>query len=212
MYLWFVKNAVSIGVYFLALLAVMGAGAYLYSHYISGPELKAAQKQYDDLVRTYNEAIRNANKAASIKSAENAQVVGDLTSKLKETQDDLSRKTKKLRDLAKIIPNPPTAPGRPSVGSTGGLSIVGASCDGQRTPGNVQAGADPAPTAGSGNQAQCRLSESTANALISIAEDGDAAINQLNSVIDAYNKVQANGCWVTTPSTGLGLKPSPKRE
>lgn len=59
------------------------------------------------------------------------------------------------------------------------LSLPAAACSGQST------------TASTGNisEARAELDGPTAEALVSIAADGDNAIRQLNACIDAYNEV-----------------------
>ena len=59
------------------------------------------------------------------------------------------------------------------------LSIPSAACAGQ----------SPAAAAGNQPEARAELDRPTAEALVSIAADGDSAINQLNACIDAYNEV-----------------------
>lgn len=54
----------------------------------------------------------------------------------------------------------------------------------------VQAGASAATPTGDRNEARAELDGATADALVSIAEDGDKAIRQLNSCIDAYNALR----------------------
>ena len=41
-----------------------------------------------------------------------------------------------------------------------------------------------------GNQARCQLDTTTANALIGIAQDGDRAIEQLNAILDFYERLK----------------------
>lgn len=204
--------------YALAAVALLAAGAYASKVIWADPQITIANQRYNTLKAQYDAQVTLANAGAQNKTDDNTSEVKLLNQKLKELQDESKRKEAKLRSQAKVITQLRTVQAANGSTSTitvssGGLYLARTSCDrGQRTPGEVSAGTDPGTTAGAGDQAQCRLAEPTANALISIAADGDAAINQLNKVLDAYNKVQANGCWVTTPSTGLGLKPSPKRE
>lgn len=54
----------------------------------------------------------------------------------------------------------------------------------------VQAPAGDALATGAGNEARAKLDPETAESLISITEDGDKAIRQLNAVIDAYNALR----------------------
>jgi hypothetical protein len=53
------------------------------------------------------------------------------------------------------------------------------------------AGADSAAAAGAGAEARAELVPAVADDLVGIAADGDAAVRQLNRVIDAYNAVSA---------------------
>lgn len=53
------------------------------------------------------------------------------------------------------------------------------------------AGADPAPGPGPGDEARAELAPEAGLALTAIAHDGDDAIRQLNSVIEAYETVRA---------------------
>lgn len=64
------------------------------------------------------------------------------------------------------------------------LSVPVASCTA------AAAGADPAAAAGSGAEARAELDPQAADDLAAIAADGDAAIRQLNAVIDAYNALR----------------------
>lgn len=52
-------------------------------------------------------------------------------------------------------------------------------------------GADSAAASGSGAEAQAELMPATAEALVGIAAEGDAAVRQLNRCIDAYDAVRA---------------------
>jgi prophage endopeptidase len=57
------------------------------------------------------------------------------------------------------------------------------------TQASVSTASDTAPTCGN-QQARAELDPKAANALISIAADGDEAIRKLNSCIDSYNQVR----------------------
>jgi len=57
------------------------------------------------------------------------------------------------------------------------------------TQASVSTASDTAPTCGN-QQARAELDPTAANALISIAADGDEAIRKLNSCIDSYNQVR----------------------
>ena len=50
---------------------------------------------------------------------------------------------------------------------------------------------DTAPAAGDSGEARAELDRTTAEALISIAADGDAAIRKLNACIDTYEKMRS---------------------
>jgi prophage endopeptidase len=53
----------------------------------------------------------------------------------------------------------------------------------------IQATTDAAPATRDSVQADTELDRETAKALVAITDDGDKAIRQLNSCIDAYNSV-----------------------
>jgi hypothetical protein len=53
----------------------------------------------------------------------------------------------------------------------------------------IRTTADTTPSAGDSGQATAELDRETAKDLISIADDGDKAIRQLNACIDAYNAI-----------------------
>lgn len=55
-----------------------------------------------------------------------------------------------------------------------------------RCPGQAGSGRDTGPAGGTGDQARAELDPQAGIDLVSIAADGDAAIRQLNVVIDAY--------------------------
>jgi hypothetical protein len=65
------------------------------------------------------------------------------------------------------------------------LSIPVATCTAAAVGGN------PGSVAGAGAEARAELMPATADSLIGIAADGDAAVRQLNAVIDAYNALRA---------------------
>lgn len=177
---------------FLA-LGLYGAGYYQgYSHEEAKLVQEAArfQKELDSVVAGYNQTIAADNlKSAKITSDLQAATI-DLSTKLKDTQNELDKKTAELKGHAKVIVDPNTGI------ATGGLSLHGASCTGREpsTSVNIRSPSDPESASQPGSKAECRLDEQTANALISIAADGNKAITQLNSVIDLYNEVKAKGC------------------
>ena len=187
------KPAIKLLGYLLAALALFGAGYYQgYSREEAKLVAAAAafQEKLDGVVAGYNSTIAANNlKAAKITSDLTATAV-ELSTQLKDKQNELDRKTAKLNDLAKV--NVDAATGA----TTGGLSLHGSSCAGRepstgiglRSPGDPSAASQP------GSKAECRLDEQTSRALISIASDGDKAIIQLNAVIDLYNDVKAKGC------------------
>lgn len=65
------------------------------------------------------------------------------------------------------------------------LSVPAASCAAASSP-----SADPAAAGGPGATARVELMPETAADLIGIAADGDAAVRQLNRLIDAYNELR----------------------
>ena len=99
------------------------------------------------------------------------QKITDQAYDLKRTQDELSKKKSAMYRLA----------------DTGKLRLPSASC--------VQPAQDAASPAGDRSQAPSELERQALRVLIDIAAEGDAAITQLNSCIDAYNSVreQING-------------------
>lgn len=65
------------------------------------------------------------------------------------------------------------------------LSIPVASCAAPSP-----SGTDPTVAGGSGAEARAELMPETAASLVDIAADGDAAVRQLNALIDAYNDLR----------------------
>lgn len=180
-----------------------GGGMYVEHHYIDAATLEkqiaanAAQKAQDTAKITalqvaYNTAVANANAAAAATSTASQQAIDAIDVQLTEKQNEVNALKKTLDAQAEIIIAQNIAATTP--GTTGGLSINGASCSTSTATVPVSGSGNTQPSSGPGDQTSCRLTEKTARSLISIAADGDAAINQLNAVIDAYNKVKEKGC------------------
>ena len=190
------------------LLGTFGAGMYVEHTVFDSVTLKnqiiADQNKLDGLVTSYNVTIATANKDAQAKSDASKATIDSLTKQLQETQNELTAQAKKLRDQAKItvVKNATGV----VLGTTGGLLLNGASCYQPGTALNLPGSGNPSTIGGTGYQASCRLAEPTADALISIASDGNAAINQLYKLIDAYNAVKDKGC---SPTNAQGVITTP---
>jgi hypothetical protein len=175
-------------------LALFGAGyftAMKQSEAAMAKQASTDQAKYDELLGKYNSAIAAANTTAQGNSTVLAAGVDVITNNLnKENQN------------AKNVPSKPlvfhAATSAVNAGSV--YSITTANQNGQRPSLSVQSNGNPSVAQGTGDQAVCRLDDATGQALHSITQDGDAAIRQLNAVIDAYNLVQKVGCSVT-PAT-----------
>ena len=169
--------------------ALYGAGYYHASQ--KGEEsliqqAVAAQAKYDSILSAYNVMTEKANGIAATNSAVlDAGVKGIAANLNKENQN------------AKNVPAKPLV--LPSVGCFSLSPSAKDTADkGKQYPGfGLQGNGNSAASTGTGEKAQCRLDDATGKALYEITQDGDAAIRQLNAVIDAYNLVQKIGCSVT---------------
>jgi len=54
----------------------------------------------------------------------------------------------------------------------------------------LQTSADTGTPAGAGDQARCDIDPEAAQRIVTITQDGDSAIRQLNTLIDTYNQVK----------------------
>lgn len=122
-------------------------------------QIAQAQKDADDRLAAANERVRETNRLAS-----QAMAVRDAAHH-KEQQDaknSIDSLNARLR--------------------AGSLSLsvpVHATC-------GTQSGGNPAIAGGIGTETRAELVPEAAVALVNIAADGDAAVRQLNAVIDAY--------------------------
>lgn len=154
---------------------------------------------YDALVTSYDNATKAANSLAEKKTEALQTTINTISSNYNRVLKESNDKTKLLRDAAKTKSSAgKDSNGRDVINVTGGLSINADSCTGSNTSNGIQAASDTTVTGGATGKAEARLNGKTADDLISIVADGDAAIIQMNSVIDAYNKVQESGCTLTS--------------
>lgn len=156
-----------------------------------------AKIKYDALVASYEKATREANTLAEEKTAVLKTTIDSIASNYNRVLKESNDKIKVLRATAKtesVVGK--DSSGRDIISTTGGLSINASSCTGPDTSNRVQAPSDPAASGGAQEKTEARLDGKTSGDLISIVADGDAAIVQLNAVIDAYNRVQESGCTI----------------
>lgn len=199
----------SVGIFLFALV-FFAAGSYVTHQRDSKillAQVAADQSKLDSVISSYNVAIEKANGEAALQTEKLRTEIVALTNDLKAKEDELAKRKNELLHKSKITVS---SDGKRS---TGGLSLTGAVCDknGSSPTVNLQAGGNTGTAAGIGNEAQCRLNESTATALITIAADGDSAVNQLNEVINAYNRVRVQGCGPSDVSVTVEKPTTPNR-
>lgn len=180
----------------LAAIAAVAGGLYGAGYYNASQKASAAladqavqaQHKYDSLLSAYNVMTAKANGIAQGNSAIlDAGVKGIAANLNKENQN------------AKNVPTKPVV--LPSSGCFGLQPPAPTADKGKQYPGfGLQGNGNTGTSAGASEKAQCRLDDATGKALYEITQDGDAAIRQLNAVIDAYNFVQKIGCSIT-PAT-----------
>lgn len=156
--------------YVAAVLVVLGALAFAYNrgsaHTAARYELVIAKQQAtaSAAMAASEAATRRVERAA-------ANDLADASAKHMETERNAKLEIDSLRaDLRS---------------SRVRLSIPVAAC----TPA-APAGAGSAVAGGPGAEARAELMPSAADDLVAIAADGDAAVRQLNAVIDAYNALR----------------------
>ena len=166
----------------------------------------ADQIKYDGLVTSYDKATKAANILAEEKTDALKATIDSIAGNYNRVLKESNEKSKQLLAASKttsVISK--GRDGRNVVSTTGGLSINASSCTGPNTSNGVQAPGNPTAAGGPEAKTEARLDGKTSGDLISIVTDGDAAIVQLNAVIDAYNKVQESGCTIVPIA-----KPKPK--
>jgi hypothetical protein len=204
---------IKIGALVLAALTLFGLGYKVSSDrwekkYIA--QAVEAQNQLNKVRDSYNVAIDKANEKAREKSDVLKTAIAELTTTLKVKNEEIDKTKKDLLAKAKIFTSSSGA-------ISGGLRFAGTGCAKPEpgSPEGLQASRDPEVKPRAGNEAQCRLDEKVSGTLIALVTEGDAAITQLNLVIDAYNKVQTQGCGPTTQaepakSTGISAPAEPQ--
>lgn len=167
-----------------------------------------AKTRYDGLVTSYDKATKEANVLAKEKADALKIAVDTISINYNRILKESNDKSKLLRDASKtIFVVSKDSSGRDIVSVTGGLSINALGCTKSDTGDRVQTASGPAATRELEAKTEARLDGKTSGDLISLVTDGDAAIVQLNAVIDAYNRVQESGCTIgAAPS----VQPKPK--
>ena len=141
------------------------------------------QKTLNEIKQAYNDTIAKNNEDSKNKTASLQASLDKQTENYRKNLEDANIKIKAFKDSATINSD-----------GSGGLWIKTAIKPQPSSSIGLHPSSDSTVASRTSNQTYAKLDESTSRSLIDIAADGDEAINQLNEVIDAYNRIQQKGC------------------